>query len=319
MKAVLRTTYSSPEVLSVGTAEQPIPKENEILVRVRATTVNRTDGGILRGQPWPIRLFTGLLKPTSAIPGTDFAGTVEAAGAQVTNFRVGDRVWGFHDNGLASQAEYLTIPHHLAVLKIPEGVTEVEAVACAEGGHYAYNFINNATVQPGDRVLVNGATGAIGTAAVQLLKHEGVHVTAVANTKNIELVRSLGADQVIDYQQEDFTQTNGQYDFIFDTVGKSTFSRCKHLLTPKGTYLSSELGPHVENVYLPLVTKLTGRQRVVFPVPSNCRRSLVFINELQARGTFRAVIDRRYPMDDIQEAYRYVEQGEKTGSVVVTY
>ncbi len=319
MKAALRTTYGSPEVLTIGTAEQPTPKDDEILVRVRATTVNRTDCGILRGQPWPIRLFTGLLKPTSAIPGTDFAGTVEATGTQVINFRVGDRVWGFHDNGLASQADYLTIPQREAVVKIPEDVTEVEAVACAEGGHYAYNFINNVAVQPGDKVLVNGTTGAIGTAAVQLLKHEGVHITAVANTKNIDLVRSLGADKVIDYQQEDFTQIDGQYDFIFDTVGKSTFARCKHLLTPKGVYLSSELGPHAENVYLPLVTRLTGRQRVVFPVPSNCRRSLVFINELLAGGTFRAVIDRHYPMDEIREAYCYVERGEKTGSVVVTY
>ncbi len=319
IKAVLRTKYGSPEVLTVGTAPKPEPNKDELLVRVHATTVNRTDCGILRGKPFPIRLFTGLLKPRSPVPGTDFAGAVEAVGPQVTDFKIGDRVWGFNDEGLASQAEYLTIKQHKGVVKIPEGIAYEEVVACAEGAHNAYNFINKVTIEPKAKVLVNGATGAIGSAAVQLLKYYGAHVTAVGNTPNIELVKSLGADEVIDYQRVNFTETDKRYDFILDAVGKSTFAECKHLLVPQGVYISSELGPNAQNVYLPLITKLTGGKRVVFPIPSNSRRTLNLMNELLTEGTFKAVIDRRYPMDAIQEAYRYVERGEKTGNVIVTY
>ncbi len=319
MKAVLRSKYGSPEVLTVGTAEQPQPEKDEILVRVYATTVNRTDCGILRGKPFIIRLFTGLLKPSSPVPGTDFAGTVEAAGPRVTEFSVGDRVWGFNDEGLASQAEYLTIRQREGVAKIPDGIAFEEVVACAEGAHYAYNFINKVTIKPAARVLVNGATGAIGTAAVQLLKHFGAHITAVGNTQNIELIKALGADEVIDYQRINFTETRGRYQFILDTVGKSTFSKCKHLLLPKGIYISSELGPNAQNVYLPLITKITGGKRVIFPLPADIRKTLALMNELLTKGAFKAVIDRTYPMDSIKEAYHYVERGEKTGNVVITY
>ncbi len=319
MKAILRTKYGSPEVLTVGTTAKPNPKQDELLVRVRATTVNRTDCGILRGKPFVIRLFTGLLKPSSPVPGTDFAGTVEAMGPLVTDFKVGDRVWGFNDEGLASQAEYLTIKQHKGVAKIPEGIAYEEVVACAEGAHNAYNFINKVDIKPQMKVLVNGATGAIGSATVQLLKHYGAHITAVGNTPNLALIKSLGADEVIDYQREDFTKTSGQYNFIFDAVGKSTFSRCKPLLLPKGVYISSELGPNIQNVYLPLITKLTGGKRVIFPIPNNIRRTLNLMNELLTKGAFTAVIDRRYPADAIKEAYDYVERGEKTGNVVITY
>ena len=319
MKAVLRTRYGSPEVLTIGTAAKPTPKKDELLIQVHATTVNRTDCGILRGQPFLIRLFTGLLKPRSPVPGTDFAGVIEAAGPQVNDFRVGDRVWGFNDEGLASQAEYLTIKQHKGVAKIPDGIAYEEVVACAEGAHNAYNFINKVTIKPPVRVLVNGATGAIGSAAVQLLKYYGAHVTAVGNTSKLDLVKSLGADEVIDYRRVDFTETDGRYNFILDAVGKSTFAKCKHLLAPKGVYISSELGPNFQNVYLPLITKLTGGQRVMFPIPSDSQRTLNLMNELLTKGAFRPVIDRRYPMDAIKEAYCYVERGEKTGNVIVTY
>ncbi|MGB3779749.1 MAG: NAD(P)-dependent alcohol dehydrogenase [Tunicatimonas sp.] len=319
MKAVLRTKYGSPEALTVGTAPKPELKEDELLVRVRATTVNRTDCGILRGEPFPIRLFTGLLKPRSPVPGTDFAGVVEAVGPQVSDFKIGDRVWGFNDEGMASQAEYLTIRQRKGVVKIPNGIGYEEVVSCAEGAHNAYNFINKVTIDPRARVLVNGATGAIGSAAVQLLKYYGAHVTAVSNTPNIDLVKSLRADEVIDYQRVDFTKTDGQYQLILDAVGKSTFAKCRHLLAPQGVYISSELGPNAQNVYLPLITKLTGGQRVIFPVPSNIRKSLNLMNRLLTEGAFRPVIDRRYPMSAIKEAYHYVERGEKTGNVIVTY
>lgn len=319
MKAVLRSKYGSPEVLAVGTAAQPQLEKDKILVRVRATTVNRTDCGILRGKPFVIRLFTGLLKPSSRIPGTDFAGTVEAVGSRVSDFKIGDRVWGFNDEGLDSQAEYLTIKQNKAVVGIPDGLGYEQVVACAEGAHYANNFINKVTIEPPARVLVNGATGAIGSAAVQLLKHFGAHVTAVGNTANLALVKSLGADEVIDYQRVDFTETSGRYHFILDAVGKSTFAKCKNLLLPEGVYISSELGPNAQNVYLPLITKLTGGKRVVFPLPGDIRKTLALMNELLTLGAFNPVIDRRYPVDAIKEAYHYVERGEKTGNVVITY
>lgn len=319
MKAILRTRYGSPDVLTVGTIETPKPKDHELLVRVHATTVNRTDCGILRGKPFPIRFFTGLLKPGSPIPGTDFAGKVEAVGKNVTQFSIGDKVWGLNDEGLASQAEYLTINENKAVTTIPNGLAYHEAVACAEGAHYAYNFINKVTITEGTRVLVNGATGAIGSSAVQLLKYYGAQVTAVGNTPNIELIESLGADTVIDYQKEDFTQGNERYDFIFDAVGKSSFPQCKHLLQPQGVYISSELGPNAQNLYLPLITKVRGGKRVIFPIPSNGKRTLLFMHELLEKGKFQPVIDRHYAMDEIRDAYRYVETGQKTGNVIINY
>lgn len=319
MKAVLRAKYGSSDVLSVGKIEKPTPKNQEILVRVYVTTVNRTDCGILRGKPFLIRFFTGLFKPSSQIPGTDFAGQVEAVGKNVTEFKIGDKVWGFNDNGLASHAEYLTINESNAIAVIPESVDYDTMVSCGEGAHYAYNFINKVNLTKGTKVLVNGATGAIGSSAVQLLKYYGAYVTAVGNTKNIDLIKSLGADKVIDYQKEDFTDDVEKYHFIFDAVGKSTFGKCKHLLLPKGIYISSELGSNAENVYLPLTTKLFGNKRVIFPIPKNCKRSVLLLTQLIKENKFKAVIDRSYSMNQIKEAYTYVESGEKTGNVIVNY
>lgn len=319
MKAVLRSKYGSPEVLSVGEIEKPTPKNFEILVRVYATTVNRTDCGILRGKPYLIRFFTGLFKPNSQVPGTDFAGEIEAVGKDVTSFEIGDKVWGLNDEGLASQAQYLVIKEDKAVTLIPQGVSYDTIVACGEGAHYAYNFINKVEITKDTKVLVNGATGAIGSAVIQLLKYYGVYVTAVGNTKNIDLIKSLGADKVYDYNNEDFTKDNEKYHFICDAVGKSTFGKCKHLLLPKGVYISSELGPNAENLYLPLTTKLLGNKRVIFPIPKDCKRSILLLSEIIKKDKFKAVIDRKFSIDQIQEAYNYVESGEKTGNVIVNY
>ncbi|MDY7395133.1 NAD(P)-dependent alcohol dehydrogenase [Aureibaculum sp. 2210JD6-5] len=319
MKAVLRSKYGSPEVLSVGEIIKPIPKDDEVLVRVYATTVNRTDCGILRGKPFLIRFFTGLFKPSSQIPGTDFAGKIESVGKKVTSFKIGDNVWGFNDEGLSSQAEYLTIREDKAVTLIPKGVSYDAMVSCGEGAHYAYNFINKVNLTKDTKVLVNGATGAIGSSAVQLLKYYGVYVTAVGNTKNIDLIKSLGADKVFDYQKEDFTKDDEKYHFIFDAVGKSNFRECKHLLLPKGVYISSELGPNAENIYLPLTTKLFGNKRVIFPIPKNCKRSVLLLTKLIKEDKFKPVIDKKYSIDQIKEAYTYVESGEKTGNVVIKY
>ena len=319
MKAVTRTKYGSPSVLKIQEVEKPAAKADEVLVRVYNTTVNRTDCGILWGKPYAIRLFTGVFKPSSDITGTDFAGKIEAIGKDVTAFQVGDRVWGFHDEGLASHAQYMVIKAKKAIAKIPKGITYEEACASAEGAHYAYNSILRVKLNPGDKALVNGATGAIGSAVVQILKHMGVKVTAVGNTKNIEMIKSLGADKVYNYEKEDFTKDDGRYHFISDAVGKSSFPRCKHLLLPKGIYISSELGPNAQNLYLPLITKIKGGKRVLFPIPLNCRRSVLNMNKLLETKKFKPVIDRVYKMDAIAEAYTYVRSGQKTGNVIIDF
>ncbi|MFK7814526.1 MAG: NAD(P)-dependent alcohol dehydrogenase [Maribacter sp.] len=319
MKAITRTKYGQPEVLELKDVSKPTPKDDELLIRVHATTVNRTDCGILTGKPYIIRAFVGLTKPKDLIPGTDFAGQVEAIGKNVSLFKVGDRVWGLHDEGLKSQAEYMTFREDKAVIKIPDGFSYQEVVACAEGPHYANNFINKIKIDSNTKVLVNGATGAIGSAVIQLLKHKGATVTAVGNTKNIDLVKSLGPDKVIDYQKEDFTKDDEKYHFICDAVGKSSFPQCKHLLLPKGIYISSELGPNAQNLYLPLITKIRGGKRVIFPLPINCKKSIIFISKLLSEGKFKPVIDRVYQPEQIVEAYKYVISGQKTGNVVINF
>lgn len=320
MKAVTREKYGRPDVLLVQEIEKPSPSKNEVLVRVHCATVNRTDCGILTGKPYLIRAFTGIPNPSSIVPGTDFAGEVVEVGPSVKDFKVGDRVWGLNDEGLASQAEYMTINENKGIAKIPDGIAYSHAVASAEGAHYALNFINKVTLKSDSKVLVNGATGAIGSAAVQILKSQGIYVTAVGNTKNLELIKSLGADKVFDYEKEDFTEVDDEvYDFVFDAVGKSTFDKSSKVLKPKGTYISSELGPNAENLYLPFITKIRGGRRVIFPIPSNRRRSILYMTQLLANGAYKAVIDRTYPPEDIREAYEYVRTGQKTGNVVIEF
>ncbi|WKN41424.1 NAD(P)-dependent alcohol dehydrogenase [Tunicatimonas pelagia] len=318
MKAAVRTRYGSPNILTIQEVDQTRPKSYEILVRVHATTVNRTDCGILSGYPVAIRLFTGLTKPKLTTTGTDFAGEVQAVGKKVSRFKIGDKVWGFNDNGLPSHAKYLAIAEDQPIAIIPAEVTYKQAAASAEGAHYAYNFINKVDLRAGSRVMLNGATGAIGSAALQFLKHAGAYVTATANTKNVDLIKSLEADRVINYEREDFTQDDERYDFVFDAVGKSTFGRCKRLLKPQGIYISSELGPKAQNPLLALITPLLGGKQVKFPVPLNILRSLNFTNELLEAGKFRSIIDRTYSLGQIQEAFRYVASGQKTGNVVIS-
>ena len=317
MLAVIRSKYGPPDLLTIKEIEKPTPKDNDVLIRVYATTVNRTDCSILWGKPFIIRFFTGLFKPGSPIPGTDFAGEIEAVGKKVKSFKAGDRVWGFNDQGLASHAQYMTIREDKGIAVIPDHITYEQAAASGEGAHYAYNFISKVKLIPGQKILVNGATGAIGSAAVQLLKHFGIDVTAVCSTENIELVKSLGAGRVIDYKLEDFTKDEQKYHFVFDAVGKSSFGKCKRLLLPGGIYVSSELGPGLENLYLPLLTAVRGSKKVIFPIPVNVKRSISLINNLLDVGKFKPVIDRRYPLEKIAEAYNFVVTGQKTGNVVI--
>jgi NADPH:quinone reductase-like Zn-dependent oxidoreductase len=317
MKAAVRKKYGSPEVLQVVEFDKPIPSDNEILVKVYATTVNRTDCGILFGKPFFIRFFSGLTKPRLPIPGTDFAGEIEAVGDRVTKFKVGDRVWGFDDNGVSSNAEFLVINEDKPIAIVPATFSYSQAVASPEGAHYALNFINKVDLTRRQKVLVNGATGAIGSAAIQFLKYYDAHVTAVCNTKNMELVKSLGADRVIDYTQEDFTLLPEKYDFIFDAVGKSSFGKCKSILHSRGIYISSELGYGGQNLFYALLTPIFSRKKVIFPLPTNIKASMLFIQKRIDEGKFKPVIDRTYSLENISEAYSYVASGHKVGNVIL--
>lgn len=318
MKAAYHVQYGLPEVLSVREIEKPVPKENELLIRVHAATVNRTDCGILAARPFVLRFITGLFKPKLPVTGSDFAGEVEAVGSQVSRFKAGDKVWGFNDQGISSHAEYMTINEKQAILPLPLGFTYVQAAASVEGAHYAYNFINKVKLQPGQKAVVNGATGAIGSALLQLLKYHDINVTAVCRSEHFETVKALGADKVIDYTREDFTQDSEQYDYVMDAVGKSTFFQCKPLLKKKGIYISSELGPNNQNTYLPLFTSLKGGKKVVFPFPISIEKSMEFVNKLIKEGKFTPLIDERtFALEEIREAFTYVDSGQKIGNVIL--
>ena len=321
MKALVYTKYGSPDVLQIKEVKEPVPKDNEVLIRVYATTVNRTDCATIRAKPFFMRIITGLFKPKKQIPGTEFAGEITGVGKSVLSLKVGDKVFGFDDEGSGSHAQFLTIKED-KVLTIPGKLSYEQAAASSEGAHYAYNFINKVDLKKGQSVLVNGATGAIGSAAVQLLKYFEANVTAVCATKNIELVKSLGASNVIDYTKEDFRNEGQKYDLVFDAVGKSSFLKCKHLLLPEGIYISSDLGFMAQNIFLPLITPIIkpaiGNKKTIFPTPTNIRRSLLLIKDLMEQDKFKAVIDRVFPLEQIVEAYKYVEKGQKIGNVVVT-
>ncbi len=318
MKAIVCTKYGPPEGLQLKEVEKPVPKDNEVLIKIHATTVNRTDDATLRAKPFFARFITGLIRPKKTILGTEFAGEIEAAGKDVTSFKAGDKVFGFSENDFGAHAEYMIMPEEGSLTTMPANMTYEEAAPCTEGAHYAYNFVKKVNIKSGQKILVNGATGAIGSAAVQLLKYFGVNVTAVCNTKDFELVKSLGANKVIDYTKEDFTKDDQDYSFVFDAVGKSTFAKCKPLLQPDGVYISSELGPMAQNLFFALITPIIGNKKVIFPLPTDCRGSVLLIKKLIEEGKFKAVIDRKYPLEQIIEAYKYVETGQKTGNVVIT-
>ena len=284
---------------------------------MHAATVSRTDCALLAASPAFMRLTTGIRQPKRKTLGTDFAGSVEAVGTKVGGLEVGDRVWGIDDMGAGSHAEYLVIREGDKIARMPDGLSFEDAVACVEGGWYAYSFIDKVEMGNGKRVLINGATGAIGSALLQLCVHFGATVTAVGNTKNLELLKSLGAHKVVDYERTDFTRDDKIYDYVFDAVGKSTFGACKRLLEPKGVYISSELGPGWQNPFLALVTPLVGGKRVAFPIPINRKRFFDVIHPLVEARHVRAVIDRSYTLDAVREAYAYAASGRKTGTVIL--
>lgn len=318
MKAAVHTRYGPPDVARVVDVPAPTAKDDEVLVKVHATTVNRTDCGFRGARPFFVRLFTGLVRPRVRILGNEFAGQVEALGAAVTSFAVGDRVFGYNDTAFGAHAQYLTIREDASLARIPANMTYTQAAPATEGSHYALGNIRKAKIRAGQRVLVNGATGAIGSAAVQLLASRGVHVTAVCDTAHLELVCSLGAERVIDRTVEDFTQDGQTYDAVFDAVGKSSFGRCRRLLEPRGVYMATDLGTGGQNPFLALVTPLLPGKSVLFALPRHDQAMMNDFKDLMESGLFRPVIDRSYPLEEIVEAYRYVETGQKVGNVVIT-
>ncbi|MBP9186971.1 MAG: NAD(P)-dependent alcohol dehydrogenase [Bacteroidia bacterium] len=317
MKAIVYKKYGPPQVAKLMEVAKPIPKKHEVLVRVYASTVNRTDSGFRSAEYFISRFWSGLLSPNYQILGCEFAGIIEETGQGVTLFKKGQKIFGFNDKTFGGHGEYLTIAETDALTTIPDGISFEVAAALTEGAHYALVNIRAAKVKKGQHVLVYGATGAIGSAAVQLLKHFGAIVTAVCNTKNVSLIKSLGANSVIDYQTQDFTTIDKKFEFIFDAVGKSSFGQCKPLLTKKGIYISTELGKHGENLFFALTTPLWGGKIVLFPIPSITKQDVIFLKKLVQKGEFMPVIDKQYILDQIVEAYKYVESGQKTGNVVL--
>jgi NADPH:quinone reductase-like Zn-dependent oxidoreductase len=318
MRAAVRTSYGPPDVVRITEVDKPASKDNQVLVKVHATTVNRTDCGFRAGRPFFVRALTGLPRPRVTVLGSEFAGEVEAVGSGVTSFQVGDRVFGFKGLPFGAHADYMAIPEDGFLATMPLQLSFEEAAPSTEGSHYALSFIRKAKVRSGQDVLVNGATGAIGSAAVQLLKHLGANVTAVCGPEHLELVKGLGADRVIDYTAQDFTKDTQRYDVVLDAVGKSSFLRCRRLLKPRGVYLSSEFGPLAQNLVLALIAPLRRGRKVMMNLGRDDPRMARYFQEVLESGAFRPLVDRRYRLEEIVEAYRYVETGRKIGNVVIS-
>ena len=317
MKAAVHTKYGPPEVVRVQDLPDPVPGAGDVLVKVHATTVNRTDDATRSATPFFARLVTGITKPRATILGCEFAGEVAAVGRDVAWFDAGDRIFGYVEGPFGGHAEYLVVPQNGSVAKIPEGIGYAQAAAATEGAHYALGFVRAAGIESGSSVLVNGATGAIGSAAVQLAKVDGAEVTAVCPGPLVDRVTAIGADRCIDYTTEDFTKDDRRYDVIIDAVGKTTFRRCKHLLKRNGCFMSSELGPWAQNALLAIVSRFRGGKRVLFPLPRHDRKMVEYLASLLEAGTFKPMIDRHFDLDDIVDAYHYVATGQKIGNVII--
>lgn len=319
MQAVLQTRYGSPSVLQRREVPIPTPQPHEILIKVHATTATAADAMMRKGQPWIGRLYTGLTKPKRPISGVEFAGQVQAIGHEVQHFQPGDQVFG-ETTALGAYAEYLCIPQDSVLTTMPPNMSYEQAAPISAGAITALNFLRMADIQPGQRVLIYGASGSVGTYALQLAKHFKTEVTAIASTQNLPLLKSLGADHVIDYTRQDFCQTDQTYHIIFDTVGKTTFSQCKPLLSLDGTYLSTVLSfPLLLQM---IATSLHKGKKAKFSAtgmrPIAYRRALLLeLKTIYALDGFHSVIDRQYPLHQIVEAHTYVDQGHKVGNVII--
>jgi NADPH:quinone reductase-like Zn-dependent oxidoreductase len=323
VRAVAYDRYGPPEVLRIEEVERPVPKEDELLIRVRAVAVTRADCATREANRRSgvaialiSRLISGMRRPKQRILGTEFAGVVEAVGAGVTEFGVGDRVFGTTGFRFGAYAEFISIREGARIAQMPASTSFEEAAAICDGALNALWCLRGAALVKGQAILVYGASGAIGTAGVQLARYFEADVTAVCGTKNLQLVRSLGADRVIDYTQEDFTKNGQTYDVIFDAVGKHSFARCRSSLKAGGVYLATD---GLRNLFLALWTSRIGDKKVLFRIPPRyTKQDVIFIKELLEAGKYRAVIDRCYPLEDVIDATRYVETEQKVGNVILT-
>ena len=318
MKAVVQDRYGPPEVLRVEDVERPVPKDDEILIRVRASTVTQTDTHARRPDPFLWRLAFGLRRPRTRTLGVELAGEVESVGAAVRTFKIGDEVFGRPSSSFGAHAEYICVNERAALALKPVGMSFDEAAAVCDGASQALDTLRKADVGPGHRIVVYGASGSLGTAAVQLGKHFGAHITAVCGTDHVELVRSLGADEVIDYRRQDFTKNGKTYDAIIDAVGKYSFRRGRRALKPGGIYVATDGGRFLlETLAFVVATRFVGSKRVRTAIGRRIKTDVLFFKELIEAGELRAVVDRRYPMDQAVEAHRYVETWHKAGNVVL--
>jgi len=318
MRAIMCTKYGAPEVLFINDVPKPSPKDNEVLIRIHETIVTPADCASRKGEPFIVRFFAGLFKP-KGILGVELGGVVEEAGEKVTRFQKGDHVYGSSSVGFGAHAEYICLPADGTLAPKPSTLGFGEAAAISDGGLTALTFLQDkAQIQEGHKVLINGASGSVGTFAVQIAKYFGAHVTGVCSGKNAKLVRSLGADKVVDYTQEDFTKNHNAYDIIFDTVAKSSFSASKKALKPKGKYLTTV--PTFGVMLQVLWTSIFGGKKAMFaaaglnPEP----KKFTFLKELAEEGVITPVIDKRFTLDEIVDAHKYVETGRKKGNIVVS-
>ncbi len=326
MRAVVYDRYGPPDVLRLEEVERPAPKADEVLIKIHATTVNRTDCAVRAAKPFISRFVTGLRRPRRQILGSELAGEVEAVGPAVSEFKVGDHVFGSSPWIFGTHAEFICMRVGAPLAHKPSGMTFEEAAAVCDGAilalsclrpvDQALTWLRPADLRKGQRILIYGASGSIGTAAVQLARYFDAHVSAVCNTKNVELVRSLGADEVIDYTQEDFTKNGQTYDIIFDAVGKHSFERCGESLKQGGAYVATD---DLLNVVRAVWTARIGDKKVLFPIPPRyTKKDVLFLKGLIEAGKYRAVIDRSYPLEQVVDATKYVETEQKTGNVVLT-
>lgn len=315
MKAAVYNQYGSPEVLQVKQVAGPAPKDNEILLRIKATAVNSGDVRLRKADPFAVRLFFGLLKPKKNILGSVFSGEVERVGKEVKFFKAGDRVFGHTDMSFGAYAEYICLPENGSLALKPAGISHSEAAAIPFGAVTALHFIKKAAIKPGQKVLIVGASGAVGSAAVQLAKSFGANVTAVCSTGNMDLVKNIGADKVIDYTKEDFARNGETYDVIFDTVNTISVTRSLNSLAENGIMILSAAG--MKEMRQGLWISATGSRKVLTGVISHNAQDIVFLKQLIEAGKFKPVVDTIYPLEQIAQAHAYVEKGHKKGNVVI--
>ncbi len=316
MRAAGYFKYGPPEVLKFIELPKPSPKKNEVLVKIHYSTVNRTDTGIRMAEYLIGRFVFGLFKPKQNVLGSEFSGTIESIGNDVKEYKVGDRVFGLSTYKFGCHAEYICLKEDASMAIIPSNFSFEEAACVLDGLMLAHNYIKEIDFSKNPRIMINGATGSIGSACLQLAAMHNVSITAVGDTKNLELLKSLGATKVIDYTKSDFTNDNEKYDVIIDAVGKSTFSKSKKIMKDKAVYYSTELGPYWQNTYLPLFT-LFSNKKIKFPIPVDNKALIQKFANIISEGKYKAIIDSEFTLDNIIEAHRYVEKAMKTGNVVV--